>query len=129
MGLTEPVVLVCTSGSEFSRLTRERELQEIDVVALADEPLTGIQLDQINRIDRLEVEVLRREHRNMVQTYVRQVKLLARLICLLHRPFSESSAASRPNVLKVSEPAHHSLVPVLRHAQHHDQACLSATPA
>src|SRR3977135_796184 len=86
------ILFMVIGGGEFGGLSGERELQQSKDLALGDEPLAAVASVLIEGIDC--PNVLRREHRNMVQTSVRQVKVLERLIWLFDTLFPPDAAWS-----------------------------------
>ena len=75
------IFFVVIGGAELGGLPGEGELHQRDHVALGDEPLATNASVLTSRLD--FVNVLRREHRNIVRTCVRQVKVWNRFICSL----------------------------------------------
>ncbi len=76
----ETIRFVVVGSRKSGRLLRERQLHQVDDMTLTDEPLPTVVSGQLCSTE--SANVLRREHKTMLQTYVRQVNTLGQLICL-----------------------------------------------
>ena len=79
------ILLVLVGGSELGRFLGEHQLHQRDAAAHLDQVLGASQENLVRDLD--VIDVLRREHRNMVQTNVRPGKAFGSLISLFARSF------------------------------------------